>query len=112
MEEEKKKKKTADGKLWRYQHPCATPPVARRPRGAPQRDAHVHEEELHLQLGDAAAQALPGAEPEAQPLEVLGAGCQPALRAELLRLGEHLGVPAHGVETHLHQRLQGRVSES
>lgn len=92
-------------------------PVCHLPRGTaspacPQRDAHVHEEELHLQLGDAAAQALPGAEPEAQPLEVLGAGCQPALRAELLRLGEDLSVPAHGVETHLHQRLQGRVIES
>lgn len=65
----------------------------------------MHEEELHLQLGDAAPQALPWPEPEAQPLEVLGARQQPALGAELLRLGEDLGVPAHGVETDLHQRL-------
>lgn len=76
-----------------------------------QRDAHLHEEDLHLQLRDPAPQALPGAETKAQPLEVLGVSPQPALRDELLRLREHLGIPAHGVETDLHQRLQGgRIS--
>lgn len=73
-------------------------------------DAHLHEEELHLQLGDPAPQALAGSETETQPLEVLGACCQPALGAELLRLGEDLRIPAHGVETNLHQRLWGGIS--
>lgn len=70
-------------------------------------DTHVHEEELHLQLGDAAAQALARPEAEAEPLEVFGAGGEPALRHELLRPREHRGVAAHGVQPHLHQRLRG-----
>lgn len=75
-----------------------------------QQDAHVHEEELHLQLSDPAPQALAGSKTKTQPLEVLGAGCQPALGAKLLRLGEDLGIPAHGVETDLYQCLRGRFS--
>lgn len=71
----------------------------------PKPSAHVHEEELHLQLGDATTQTLPWPKPKAQPLEVLGAHHQPALRVELLRLGEDLRVSSHGVETNLHQRL-------
>lgn len=69
----------------------------------------MHEEELHLQLGDPAAQALSGSETETQPLEGFGASCQPALGAELLWLGEDLSVPTHGVQTDLHQRLRGRM---
>ena len=55
----------------------------------------MDEEELHLRLGDAAAQTLAGAESEAQAAEVVVLRPQPAGGLVLLWSREHRGVSAH-----------------
>jgi len=72
----------------------------------------MDEEELHLGLGNAAAQTLARAEAEAQAAEVGVLSLQPAGRLVLLRPGEHGGVSAHRKQPQLDQRLNTHTQET
>lgn len=61
----------------------------------------MNKEELHLCLGDPAAQTLAWAEPEAQALEVVGLGSDPASGTVLFWVREDLMITTHSVQTQL-----------
>lgn len=61
----------------------------------------MNQEELHLCLGDPAAQTLARAEPEAQAPEVVALGSDPARGTVLLWVREDPVITTHSVQTQL-----------
>lgn len=61
----------------------------------------MNKEELHLCLGDPAAQTLAWAKPEAQALEVVALGSDPARGTVLLWVREDPVITTHSVQTQL-----------